>query len=1058
MWCYPLGPGSHDATAWLSYALVAVIRFYVAALAVLTAFPVAAQPALWSDVPASRAPARTDLTEYRVVQLDLEAMRELLAPAPGARRATTIDIPLPEGGFAEVTMTEGSVMAPALQERYPQIRTYTAQGVSTSGRLAVTPHGASGLLYDVNGGIVIDPIGSPDALDAELYAVYRTSSMIIPANVLESLVDDMVILDDLPEPPPAPRRRSVGESLRTYRLAVAAKSEFTASRGGTVELGLAAVVASVNRVNAIYERDLALRFELVANNDLIIYTDAANDPFTAAGGALLSQNQAAIDGQIGSANYDVGHLISFDEGGGLAVLRSACSTQSKSAAYSGVGNETSAFDLLVFPHELGHQLGAPHSWVSFQDGVQPNADGYEPGPGYTLMGYPHFASYRPSAERVGFHFHAGSLDAMEAHVFNGGGQCGTDTPTGNDVPVVSASVDAITIPLGAFFTLDGSATDNSGTELSYTWEQLDRYGSGAGAIPRFRVFDPGPSTSRTFPDLDRILTGNPYPDELGLDRGTTYTFQLTARDNVAGGGGVGEDRVSVTVVDQAGAFTITSLEQFVVFQPGADMDLRWNVAGSDGGAIGAATVDIMLSVDNGDTWTLAAAGVPNDGQETITLPATTTVGGRVMIQPVGKPFFTVNETAFEIGAAPAASVSMESIDVALEVGEVETTTLTVSNTAGASTELDYEIRLENVVLPGGSSDDGTGYTFATSSDAGGPAAGFEDLSTTGGIELSFQPTLADVPASDDGAVRLSIPFSFPFFDRTYRRVNVSTNGLLVFTTDAPHDAENRSIPTGTAPNAVIAPMWDDLALGSGAVYAKILNDGRFAVQWNTVGRFQGVGTYTFQVILSEDGTIEMQYGSLSGILNSATVGIENEPGDVGVEVAFNESFLASNTALRFDPVRQWLTLSRVGGQIGGGGAQEVGVTTDARGLSDGDLLSADVVFLTSDGSQARIVVPVTLRVGTPVSNEADPEAAVVSLAAPNPASSRAVVRVALATPSRIRATLHDALGRQVAVIWDGDASGAIDLDIEAGALAAGVYLVRVAGDGFVQTRQLVVAR
>ena len=50
--------------------------------------------------------------------------------------------------------------------------------------------------------------------------------------------------------------------------------------------GLAAVTTSMNRVTGVYEREVSVRMQLVANNNLIIYTTAATETYT---GILMSK-------------------------------------------------------------------------------------------------------------------------------------------------------------------------------------------------------------------------------------------------------------------------------------------------------------------------------------------------------------------------------------------------------------------------------------------------------------------------------------------------------------------------------------------------------------------------------------------------------------------------------------------------------------------------------------------------------------------------------------------------------------------------------------------------
>lgn len=164
---------------------------------------------------------------------------------------------------------------------------------------------------------------------------------------------------------------------------------------------------------------------------------------------------------------------------------------------------------------------------------------------------------------------------------------------------------------------------------------------------------------------------------------------------------------------------------------------------------------------------------------------------------------------------------------------------------------------------------------------------------------------------DDGSERIELGFSFPFFGERFDRGAVSTNGFVQLGRATSATAfSNVRIPRSQQPNALVAPFWDDLDLGSGggAVFvdqAGSRPDRRATVTWEDVPFLGERGRVTFQAIFHEDGVIEFQYRSLDrssrGAGSSATVGIEDERGREGVEYSFDRPSLREELNLTYCP-------------------------------------------------------------------------------------------------------------------------------------------------------------
>ena len=94
------------------------------------------------------------------------------------------------------------------------------------------------------------------------------------------------------------------------------------------------------------------------------------------------------------------------------------------------------------------------------------------------------------------------------------------------------------------------------------------------------------------------------------------------------------------------------------------------------------------------------------------------------------------------------------------------------------------------------------------------------------------------------------------------------------------------------------------------------------------------------------------------------------------------------------------------------------------------------------------------------SAELDADEFGLALAAPAPNPARGAARLWLSAPSPqpVRVSVHDLLGREVAVAFEGVANGEIEAVLDTRPLAAGLYVVRARGRDGVVTRRLSVVR
>ena len=598
--------------------------------------------------------------------------------------------------FEQFHIVKAPVMQQGLADKYPMMRAYAGKGIQDPTaylRFDITQKGFHGMiLTGKSSSIFIDPyaVGNTEHYISYYKKDFKKATAVPFSCQTEH--KDFNKEDQLLPPVFTP---VAGDCmLRTYRTAIAVTGEYSNYHGGNVPDVLAAVVTSLTRINGVYERDHGITMVLVENNDLLMFLNAATDPF--GNGNDITANQTTLDNTIGFDNYDIGHLF-VEDGGGFAP-GTPC-TSSKAGGLSGIFPPVGdPFDIDYVCHEMGHQYGANHTQNNSCARVAATA--MEPGSASTIMGYAGIC-----APNVQFnsddHFHAISIQEIAEEITTGqSSTCPLTEDTGNNAPVVDGGLD-YNLPVSTPFRLTAFGTDIDGDSLTYCWEQMDNEVAPMPPVstsdggPAFRSISPVNSPTRYFPAL-QWLTQNVDPEweELpGVSR--NMNFRVTVRDNNLGHGCTGEDDVELTFVENAGPFEVLNPNTSVTWLVGDFATIEWDVANTDAAPVSCSEVDIYLSTDGGMTYAiLLASAVPNNGSLLIEVPDTIGTTNRIMVICANNIFFDISNQNFEIQAPPepgiALNISPVAINTCAQTAPIELT-INLNSLAGFSEEVNLSV-------------------------------------------------------------------------------------------------------------------------------------------------------------------------------------------------------------------------------------------------------------------------------------------------------------------------------------------------------------------------------
>ena len=634
------------------------------------------------------SPLAEALFRSQALTLEVATLRAALATAPlesqlGAA-PLVLALPLPNGSTGRFALREAPVMAPALAAQFPEIKTYAGVGLddaSASVRLDLTPMGFHAQVLTSGGNsFYIDPVTRTDArhyLSFYKKDMNRAAAGTTPTCAfVPTTADNKASAARLTaaQVGSATTALSSGPQLRTYRLALSCTPEYAMTKGNTLASVMAGEVTTVNRVVGVYEKELAVRMVLIANNSSLIFLSGGTPPPTpfsnTNGSAMLGQNQTNVDQIIGTANYDIGHVVSTG-GGGVAYLGVVCSASRKAGGVTGSSSPMGdAFDIDYVAHEMGHQFAGSHTFNNNTSGsCQGNRNAttaFEPGSGSTIMAYAGICGtandLQPHSDPT---FHTGNYQEMRA--FIDGTTCSVNTATGNTAPVVTPPDGGKTLPISTPFKLTATAIDAENDPLTYMWEEMDLSVASspndpqvAGQnVPLFRSFVPLTSGTRYFPRLSDLVNNTTVIGERLPTVSRNVSFRCTARDEHNGlvgviGGVNYSTTVTLPVTSAAGPFVITAPNAAVTWVGGAAQNVTWNVAGTTAAPVSCATVNIRLSLDGGLTYpSVLATGVPNNGSAIVIAPspAADQTQARLMVEAADNYFFDISDVNFTISQA-----------------------------------------------------------------------------------------------------------------------------------------------------------------------------------------------------------------------------------------------------------------------------------------------------------------------------------------------------------------------------------------------------------------------
>lgn len=615
-----------------------------------------------TEVRAQKVKKSQEKLEYSgLYSLDVNQLKQDLKDVPARfskQKGTVISLPTVKGKIEKFQVWEYSNMAPELQEKYPDIKSYVGNALEDPSvylRFSLSPVGFSSMIIRSGISEFIEPYTE----DRTVYAVFDSNARRgQDKEPFECSTVDTVVESTLEKKNSAVNKKAAG--FNTFRLALSCTGEYaeyhltttgtpvTATDAQKKAVILSAMNASLTRMNGVFEKDLSVHFNLIANNDAIIFLNSAIDPYPDNAGP--DEAHTGIVSQISVSNFDMGHLLDKKDANGAAYTDALCGSLPGRGWTACNFPEGDTYDIDYVAHEMGHQMGAGHTYTSHTNQANQRV---EPASGSTIMAYTGIIGGNLDVQfNSDAYYHINSINQIKNRINSI--SCGVTTAFTSPAPTATLGGN-YTIPKSTPFVLRGTTTDANASAYTYTIEETDQaataqMGTNSYAYatkpsgPIFRSKIPISTPQRYFPDFNTVLSGvltTRWESVSSVAR--TLNFNMSVRDNNPLQPQVGQSTSAVTVNANTGPFQVTAPIFGQSLSSTGSFMVTWDVAGTNAAPINTANVNIKLSTNGGQTFTTIVANTPNDGSEQITIPAGSTASNAyIMIEAIGNVYYAVS--------------------------------------------------------------------------------------------------------------------------------------------------------------------------------------------------------------------------------------------------------------------------------------------------------------------------------------------------------------------------------------------------------------------------------